>query len=91
MDEYNIVVKLFELLMEIFSRDLGLEMENTLNESVGGEMEEFHISINFYPPFPQPNLVVGVEPHSDIGALTILLHDEIPRIQIFKYGDWMDV
>jgi flavonol synthase len=90
MDEYNRVVKLFEWLMEILSRDLGLEMENSLNESVGGERKELHISINYYPPCPQIDLVVGVAPHSDIGALTILLHDQIQGFKFAKMGiGWM--
>jgi hypothetical protein len=41
MDEYSRELsKLFECLMEVLSRDLGLESENSLNESVGGEGKE---------------------------------------------------
>ena len=92
MDEYSgELSKLFECLMQVFSRDLGLETENSLNESVGGEMKELHIRINYYPPCPQPDFVVGVGPHSDPAALTILLHDQTPGLQIRKDGAWIDV
>jgi len=92
MDEYSgEMSKLFEWVMKVLSRDLGLETENSLNESVGGERKELHIRINYYPQCPQPDLVVGLAPHSDIVALTILLDDQIPGLQIRKDGGWLDV
>ena len=92
MDEYSRELsKLFEVLMKALSRDLGLETENSLNESVGGERKEVHMRINYYPPCPQPDLVVGVAPHSDPAALTVLFHDQIPGLQIRKDGAWINV
>lgn len=92
MDEYSRELsKLFELLMEVLSRDLDLESENSLNESVGGERKGLHIRINYYPPCPQPDLVVGLAPHSDPNVLTILLRDQTPGLQIRKDGAWIDV
>eukprot|EP00253_Pinus_taeda_P007773 PITA_07773 len=92
MDEYRSELsKLFEWVMAALSRDLDLETENSLNESVGEERKELHIRINYYPPCPQPDLVVGLAPHSDIVALTILLDDQIPGLQIRKDGEWLDV
>jgi len=92
MDEYSRELsKLFECLMEVLSRDLGLETENSLNESVGGEGKELQLRINYYPPCPQPYLVVGVAAHSDPNAITILLPDQIPGLQIRKDGAWIDV
>lgn len=58
---------------------------------MGGERKELHIRINYYPPCPQPDLVVGVAPHSDPNVLTILFHDQIPGLQIRKDGAWIDV
>ena len=92
MDEYSRELsKLFEVLMKALSRDLGLETENSLNESVGGERKEAHMRINYYPPCPQPDLVLGLASHSDPNALTILLHDQTPGLQIRKDGAWIDV
>eukprot|EP00253_Pinus_taeda_P014777 PITA_14777 len=92
MDEYSRELsKLFELLMEALSRDLGLDSENSLNESVGGERKELYIRMNYYPPCPQPDLVVGLAPHSDPNVLTILLNDQTPGLQIRKNGAWIDV
>ena len=92
MDEYvGEVYRLWEVLMEALSRGLGLENENTLNKAVGGDGKEIHIRINYYPPCPQPDLVLGLSPHSDPNVVTFLLHDETPGLQIRKDGNWVDV
>ncbi|RDY10073.1 Protein SRG1, partial [Mucuna pruriens] len=47
---------------------------------------------NYYPPCPQPENVIGLDPHSDVGALTILLQiNEIEGLQIKKDGKWIPV
>ena len=48
--------------------------------------------INYYPPCPQPEHVIGLNPHSDAGALNILLQvNEIEGLQIRKDGTWIPV
>lgn len=92
MDEYSRELsKLFEVLMKVLSRDLGLETENSLNENVGGERKAIQMRINYYPPCPQPDLVLGLASHSDVNVLTILVHDQTPGLQIRKDGAWIDV
>ncbi|XP_059071733.1 anthocyanin synthase [Cryptomeria japonica] len=92
MDEYSReVYKLSELLMQALSTGLGLKDENSLNEAVGGDKKEIHSRINYYPPCPQPELVLGLSPHSDPNVVTFLLHDETPGLQIRKDGNWVDV
>lgn len=47
---------------------------------------------NYYPPCPRPDLVNGVQPHSDGGILTILLVDkEIRGLQVQRGGIWYNV
>ncbi|KAL2349078.1 hypothetical protein Fmac_003078 [Flemingia macrophylla] len=47
---------------------------------------------NYYPPCPQPENVIGIEPHSDAGALTILLQlNETEGLQIKNEGKWIPV
>ena len=47
---------------------------------------------NHYPPCPQPENVIGLNPHSDAGVLTILLQvNETEGLQIRKDGNWVPV
>ncbi|XP_016559575.2 uncharacterized protein LOC107859170 [Capsicum annuum] len=48
--------------------------------------------INYYPPCPEPELVMGLCPHSDSVGLTILLQvSEVEGLQIKKNGAWIPV
>ncbi|KAF3449844.1 hypothetical protein FNV43_RR05923 [Rhamnella rubrinervis] len=48
--------------------------------------------INYYPPCPQPDLVIGLNAHSDAGGLTILLQiNDKEGLQIRKDGMWVPV
>lgn len=48
--------------------------------------------MNYYPPCPQPELVMGLTPHSDAGGLTILLQiNEMDGLQIKKDGLWVPI
>uniref|UniRef100_A0A1J3G0L6 Protein SRG1 n=1 Tax=Noccaea caerulescens TaxID=107243 RepID=A0A1J3G0L6_NOCCA len=48
------------------------------------------IKINYYPPCPQPDQVMGLTPHSDAAGLTILLQvNQVEGLQIKKDGKWV--
>lgn len=48
--------------------------------------------MNYYPPCPQPDQVMGLTPHSDGAGLTILLQlNEIEGLQVRKDGIWIPV
>ncbi|CAN6980223.1 unnamed protein product [Brassica rapa subsp. trilocularis] len=48
--------------------------------------------MNYYPPCPQPDKVIGLSPHSDPNGLTILLQvNEVEGLQIKKDGKWVPV
>ncbi|KAK7401737.1 hypothetical protein VNO78_13449 [Psophocarpus tetragonolobus] len=48
--------------------------------------------MNYYPPFPQPEKVIGLTNHSDGDGVTILLQvNEIQGLQIRKDGMWLPV
>lgn len=78
-----------ELLRGI-SEGLGLEaghIEKTQNLESG-----FQIFIgNLYPPCPQPELAMGMPPHSDHGFLTLLIENQIGGLQIQHNGKWVKV
>ncbi|OWM71959.1 hypothetical protein CDL15_Pgr017842 [Punica granatum] len=76
-------------VLSALSLGLGLE-EGRLEKEVGG-LEEMllQMKINFYPKCPQPELALGVEAHTDISALTFILHNMVPGLQLFYKGKWV--
>ncbi|KAJ6426690.1 hypothetical protein OIU84_022309 [Salix udensis] len=76
-------------ILSVLSLGLGLE-EGRLEKEVGG-MEELllQMKINYYPRCPQPELALGVEAHTDISALTFILHNMVPGLQLFYEGKWV--
>nr|AEJ90547.1 anthocyanin synthase [Solanum cardiophyllum] len=81
----NLATKIFAVL----SIGLGLE-EGRLEKEVGG-MEDLllQMKINYYPKCPQPELALGVEAHTDVSALTFILHNMVPGLQLFYEGKWV--
>ncbi|KAK7407720.1 hypothetical protein VNO78_09757 [Psophocarpus tetragonolobus] len=85
-------IKMRELAMNIFvliGKALGIEawdIEESIRE--GGQS----IRMNYYPPCPQPENVLGLNAHTDGSALTILLQaNEVDGLQIDKHGTWVPV
>ncbi|WCJ26119.1 2-oxoglutarate (2OG) and Fe(II)-dependent oxygenase superfamily protein [Euphorbia peplus] len=76
-------------ILSILSLGLGLE-EDRLEKEVGG-LEELllQLKINYYPKCPQPELALGVEAHTDISALTFILHNMVPGLQLFYESKWV--
>ena len=50
-----------------------------------------HMAINYYPPCPQPDLTLGLPGHKDPNAITILLQDTVPGLQVLRDGKWLAV
>jgi anthocyanidin synthase len=76
-------------ILSALSLSLGLE-EGRLEKEVGG-LEEMllQMKINYYPICPQPELALGVEAHTDVSALTFILHNMVPGLQLFYEGKWV--
>ncbi|KAB2605439.1 protein SRG1-like [Pyrus ussuriensis x Pyrus communis] len=50
------------------------------------------VRMNYYPPCPQPETVIGLTPHSDPIGLTVLLQiNEMDGLQVKKDGIWFPV
>lgn len=82
----EVVDKLFRYL------SLGLGVEgHVLKEAAGGDDIEYLLKINYYPPCPRPDLALGVVAHTDLSAITILVPNEVPGLQVFKDDHWIDV
>ena len=78
-------------LFQHLSLGLGLE-KDAMSEAFGGDDQLVLLQkINFYPPCPQPEVTLGVGPHTDLCVVTILLPNDVEGLQVFKDGRWHDV
>ena len=46
---------------------------------------------NYYPPCKQPEKALGVGPHNDPTAITVLLQDDVVGLEVFASGKWQTV
>ncbi|GER39246.1 2-oxoglutarate (2OG) and Fe(II)-dependent oxygenase superfamily protein [Striga asiatica] len=79
---------LADKLLRMISESLGLP-SSCIKEVVG----EFYqnITVSYYPPCPQPELTLGLQSHSDFGAITLLIQDDVGGLQVSKDGEWITV
>ncbi|KAK7301323.1 hypothetical protein RJT34_12184 [Clitoria ternatea] len=90
-EEYRKYLRVvIEKLFKSMSIGLGLE-EMELKEAASGDDMILLLKINYYPPCPCPDLVLGVPPHTDMSYLTILVPNEVQGLQAFRDGRWYDV
>jgi len=88
----------FRLLAAI-SANLGMR-PGYLSQGFGPDHTSF-LRMNYYPVCPSSpetgqdadvkDRPLGVGPHTDSGALTLLLQDSQPGLQVFRDGDWHTV
>ncbi|OIT28338.1 protein srg1, partial [Nicotiana attenuata] len=82
-------------------KELAMKVLKLLGKALGVEAEEVNnlfekgmqsMRMNYYPPCPKPELVMGLCPHSDACALAILLQvNETDGLQIRKDGIWIPI
>ncbi|KAL5716453.1 hypothetical protein ACHQM5_018141 [Ranunculus cassubicifolius] len=90
LEEYSLEMK--NLAMRIFK-----VMERAL-KTKRKEMEDIFedgfqtMRMNYYPPCPLPEQVIGLTAHSDASGLTILLQvNEVEGLQVRKEGNWIPI
>ncbi|KAL6270648.1 hypothetical protein ACE6H2_027559 [Prunus campanulata] len=55
---------------------------------------EINVRVNYYPPCPRPDLALGLTPHSDASALTLLMQFDrgaAGGLQVLKDMKWVSV
>ncbi|KAL8152320.1 hypothetical protein V2J09_010080 [Rumex salicifolius] len=85
------IQKLALTIIDSMGQALGEETRNYLNEFFEEKINQA-IRVNYYPPCPEPEKVIGLSPHSDGDALTILLQvNEVEGLQIKKDDKWISI
>ncbi|GMY38868.1 protein DMR6-LIKE OXYGENASE 2-like [Fagus crenata] len=77
-------------LLKAISESLGLEpcyIEKAMNFEKCLQV----FVANFYPPCPQPELAMGMPPHSDHGLLSLVTQNGIGGFQLQHNGMWVNV
>lgn len=81
---------LSESLLKAIATSLHLEENCFLDQC--GERGMMVARFNFYPPCPRPDIVLGVKPHADGSAITLLLQDkDVEGLQVLKDDQWCRV
>lgn len=73
-------------LLRVMTRNLGMPAE-----SLDVHFRPAHTSflrMNYYPRCPAPRGQLGVNPHTDAGAVTLLLQD-MPGLEVLHGGEWL--
>ncbi|CAN6357093.1 unnamed protein product [Urochloa humidicola] len=77
-------------IFRAMARILGLDEDHFISQ-ISSKAPAF-ARFNYYPPCPWPELVSGVQAHSDAGILTILLVDNaVGGLQVQRDGIWYNV
>lgn len=78
------MVELSFKLLELIALSLGVPADH-----LSGFFKD-HASFarfNYYPPCPYPDLALGVGPHKDSGALTVLAQDDVGGLEVKRKSD----
>ncbi|KAK3023243.1 hypothetical protein RJ639_044409 [Escallonia herrerae] len=82
-----------EIAKELFkgiSLSLGLE-GNYVEKEMEIERGSQLLVVNLYPPCPQPEVAIGLPPHSDHGLLTLLIQNELGGLEVQHSGKWVPI
>ncbi|XP_020223061.1 probable 2-oxoglutarate-dependent dioxygenase ANS [Cajanus cajan] len=79
---------LAQKVLGVISESVGLRASR-IEDAVG----EFYqnVTVSYYPPCPEPDLTLGLQSHSDMGAITLLIQDDVGGLQVLKGDTWVNV
>uniref|UniRef100_A0A803M7R0 Fe2OG dioxygenase domain-containing protein n=2 Tax=Chenopodium quinoa TaxID=63459 RepID=A0A803M7R0_CHEQI len=78
------VGKLGSRILDLISEGLGLESDFFAH----GYNEDFFLTVNHYPPCPDPSFTLGLPKHCDPNVITLLLQDIVPGLQVRVDNEW---
>lgn len=104
LPEFREVVEAYSQACESLAERVLTVLGHNLNDDAQALLEDFReghtsfLRLNYYPVCPTPetpedetepvNGHLGLNRHTDSGALTLLLQDDQPGLQVFNRGKW---
>ncbi|CAL4988676.1 unnamed protein product [Urochloa decumbens] len=81
--------QLFMEIIEAALEALGIACRCSLLQELAAGYSQ--LMLNCYPACPQPELTLGLPPHSDYCIFTLLLQDQVEGLQVMHHGRWLTV
>jgi isopenicillin N synthase-like dioxygenase len=78
-------------IMSAIVESLGLSHNKYIIENGFSDKGSQVMVLNYYPACPEPELTLGIPPHSDYGCLNILSEDSVGGFQLLHDGQWKAV
>jgi isopenicillin N synthase-like dioxygenase len=90
-DYYAACERLAQDLLAAITGNLGMSRDHLLPQFA--DTHTSFLRLNYYPKCPPTEVPAtgqpfGVNQHSDAGALTLLLQDRQPGLEVFREGEW---
>ncbi|PIN19768.1 Iron/ascorbate family oxidoreductase [Handroanthus impetiginosus] len=83
--------KLMNELLQALAKAISLDKQS-FSQYFNPNTSEINVRVNYYPPCPRPDLALGITPHTDASALTLLMQFESSNgLQVFKDDHWLTV
>eukprot|EP00253_Pinus_taeda_P001968 PITA_01968 len=82
------VRRLFVRIMSAVVESLGLPHNKYIVENGFSDEGSQVMVLNYYPACPEPELTLGIPPHSDYGCITVLAQDSTGGFQVLHKGQW---
>ncbi|KAL4186514.1 hypothetical protein AMTRI_Chr09g34310 [Amborella trichopoda] len=79
---------LISFIFESLLKGLGVTIDD---EVIKAYIERTAVNLNYYPACPNPELTVGVGPHSDLGIITLLVQDDVGGLQAKIEDEWVEI
>ncbi|KAH9329978.1 hypothetical protein KI387_002086, partial [Taxus chinensis] len=91
VERYRVEVeRVARMLLSLFAENL--QLQGDYFKEKFGEDPMMTMRMNLYPPCPQPELVLGLSPHSDGGGITLLLQDDQTEgLHVHHEEQWIPV